>query len=119
MIKGKFINENVPVVKVTIFSDQAVQTPYFILDTGFTGDLQVTAEIAKELGLEVVSVTRTGMASGEIITLYGWGLKLRSKREFETTETEDSAMAKPASSGLNVRPAKAKRPAAIGMPIIL
>ena len=69
MIKGKFINENVPVVKVTIFSDQAVQTPYFILDTGFTGDLQVTAEIAKELGLEVVSVTRTGMASGEIITV--------------------------------------------------
>ncbi len=69
MIKGKFINENVPVVKVTLFSDQAVQTPYFILDTGFTGDLQVTAEIARELNLEVVGVTRTGMASGEIVTV--------------------------------------------------
>jgi predicted aspartyl protease len=69
MIKGKFINDNVPIIKVTIASDRAVQTPYFILDTGFTGDLQVTTEVANELGLKMNSVTRTCMASGEIITV--------------------------------------------------
>jgi predicted aspartyl protease len=69
MIKGKFINENVPIVKITLSSGKAVQTPYFILDTGFTGDIQVTTKVAEELGLEMIGVTRTGMASGEIITI--------------------------------------------------
>ena len=69
MIKGEFINKNVPVVKVAIASGQSVQTPYFLLDTGFTGDIQVTPEIAKELRLEIVSVTKTGIASGEIINV--------------------------------------------------
>lgn len=67
MVKGKFINDNVPIVKVTIASDRAVQTPYFILDTGFTGDIQVTDKIAKELGLEAVGATKTTIANGETV----------------------------------------------------
>jgi hypothetical protein len=39
-----------------------------------------------------------------------------SKSELTTTDTELSAMAAPASSGLRVTPAQAKIPAAIGIP---
>lgn len=38
MVRGVFI-ENVPFVKVVIAWGQAVQAPYVVLDTGFTGDL--------------------------------------------------------------------------------
>lgn len=69
MIKGKFVNENVPIIKITLSSDKAVQTPYFVLDTGFTGDVQVTEKVAEELGLEMIGITRTGIANGEIITV--------------------------------------------------
>jgi predicted aspartyl protease len=44
-----------------------MQAPFVILDTGFTGDLQVTPEMAKELGLEVVGVTKTQIANGQVI----------------------------------------------------
>lgn len=44
-----------------------MQAPFVILDTGFTGDLQVTPKIAKELNLQVVGVTKTQIANGQII----------------------------------------------------
>jgi len=44
-----------------------VQTPFVILDTGFTGDLQVTPKIAVELGLQIVGVTKTQIANGDVI----------------------------------------------------
>ena len=42
-----------------------------------------------------------------------------SSKELLTTDTLDSAMAKPASSGRSVRPMPAKTPAAIGIPATL
>ena len=44
-----------------------MQAPFVVLDTGFTGDLQVTQKMAKELGLHVVGVTKTQIANGDII----------------------------------------------------
>jgi len=44
-------------------------SPFVILDTGFTGDLQVTPKIAKELGLRVIGVTKTQIANGQIIEI--------------------------------------------------
>ncbi|MBU3918352.1 hypothetical protein KKC63_00365 [Patescibacteria group bacterium] len=66
MIKGVFI-ENTPLVKVVVAWGRSVQTHSVILDTGFTGDLQVTPMIAKELGLKVRGVTNVRLAHGKII----------------------------------------------------
>ncbi len=44
-----------------------MQAPFVILDTGFTGDLQVTPKIARELGLQVVGVIKTQIANGDVI----------------------------------------------------
>ncbi len=66
MVSGVFV-ENTPFIKVIIGWGQSVQAPFVVLDTGFTGDLQVTPKIAKELSLQVVGVTKTQIANGQII----------------------------------------------------
>ena len=66
MISGVFA-ENIPLIKVIVAWGQSVQAPFVILDTGFTGDLQVTPKIARELGLQVVGVTKTQIANGDVI----------------------------------------------------
>lgn len=68
MVRGEFY-EDIPLVKIIVAWGQAVQTPYFILDTGFTGDLQVTPKIAKELGLRVTGVTQARIANGDVINV--------------------------------------------------
>ena len=69
MISGVFVNNNVPVIPVLVAWGQAAQVPRFILDTGFTGDLQVTPEIAKELGLKVTGVTKARIANGQTVAV--------------------------------------------------
>lgn len=44
-----------------------MQTPFVLLDTGFTGDLQVTPRMAVELGLQRIGVTPVRVASGDVI----------------------------------------------------
>jgi len=68
MLKGVFV-KNTPFIGVTIAWNQAVQNPAFILDTGFTGDLQVTPNIAKELGLTVTAVTPVTIADGKTVQM--------------------------------------------------
>ncbi|MFA5936287.1 MAG: hypothetical protein WC822_00200 [Candidatus Paceibacterota bacterium] len=69
MIKGEFIKENVPIIKASVAWGQSAQETYFLLDTGFTGDMQVTPAIAEELGLEVTGVINTRIANGEIVAI--------------------------------------------------
>ncbi len=66
MIQGVFI-ENTPLVRVVVAWGQAVQTPSIVLDTGFTGDLQVSPNIAKDLGLQITGVTPVRIANGQIV----------------------------------------------------
>jgi len=66
MLNGVFV-ENIPFIKVVVAWGQSVQAPFVVLDTGFTGDLQVTPKIAEELGLKVVGVTKTQIANGQVI----------------------------------------------------
>ena len=68
MVHGSFV-QNVPFVPVTVAYNHAVQTAFFILDTGFTGDLQVTPKIAQELGLKVSGVTQSRIANGQIVAV--------------------------------------------------
>lgn len=68
MINGIFI-ENVPWIEVVIGWEQFVQKPLVILDTGFSGDLQITPKIAKELGLKSTNIVRVQIANGQIINV--------------------------------------------------
>lgn len=66
MVRGVFV-ENIPFVRVVVGWGQSVQAPFVVLDTGFTGDLQVTPKIARELGLQVVGVTKSRIANGQVV----------------------------------------------------
>lgn len=66
MVKGTFI-EDIPLIPVLVTWNQLVQASYMVLDTGFTGDLQVTPKIAKELGLKPTGVTPARIANGEVV----------------------------------------------------
>lgn len=66
MINGIFTG-NIPLIKIILGWGQSVQAPFVILDTGFTGDLQVTSKIATELGLQPIGVTNVQIANGQIV----------------------------------------------------
>lgn len=68
MVRGEFIG-NLPCINVNIGWGQAVQSPTFVLDTGFTGDLQVNYDIARELNLKVAGITPTKIADGKIVNM--------------------------------------------------
>ena len=57
MVVGVFIDSDKPMVQATIAWNNIIQSPHFVLDTGFTGDLVVTEQLARELGLEVTGVS--------------------------------------------------------------
>lgn len=64
MVQGKFVG-NLPLIQVVVGWGREMQAPFVILDTGFTGDLQVTPKMARELGLEVHGVTKAQIANGQ------------------------------------------------------
>lgn len=63
MIEGKFIGDSA-FIKIVIASGDAVQERFFIIDTGFSGYLQVSENIAKELNLETKGVMTVRLANG-------------------------------------------------------
>lgn len=63
MLEG-ILYRNTPIIKITVAKGNAVQTPFVILDTGFTGDLAATPQLAKELGLKAFGITTMGLANG-------------------------------------------------------
>lgn len=69
MVEGIFIDSDKPTVRTVLAWEQAVQNPYFILDTGFTGDLVVTNDVAKDLGLEISGVTKANLAGNKGLEL--------------------------------------------------
>ena len=66
MVQGKIIG-NIPFVKITVGYGTTVQNPIAVLDTGFTGDLQITPEMAEELELETFGISSAKISNGEII----------------------------------------------------
>ena len=68
-VRGFFVQPNTPVIQITLGSGYGVQRPYVVLDTGFTGDLQVTPQIAQELNLIVTGVTPVRTATGDVANL--------------------------------------------------
>lgn len=68
MMRG-FFEGNVPFVSIIIAAGQSVQKTVFVLDTGFTGDIQVTPKIAKELNLIEIGATPVRIANGQRVFL--------------------------------------------------
>lgn len=69
MVQGYFTGD-LPIVKIDVLWEHALQSPLAILDTGFTGDVLITPQIAKDLGLEVSGVTNARNANGDISAVY-------------------------------------------------
>ncbi len=67
MTKGKFIR-NTPLITVKLGWGAKVKSYYFVLDTGFTGSLQVTPLIAHELDLQTTGVAKVCIADGSIVS---------------------------------------------------
>lgn len=68
MIKGTFI-KNTPLVQIFVGWGQNVKAPFVVLDTGFTGYLQITKKIAEELGLKITGVLPVIIPNGQIINV--------------------------------------------------
>jgi predicted aspartyl protease len=68
MIRGLFIG-NSPWIEVVIGWGQSVRKPLAILDTGFSGDLQVTPQIARELNLQIYGAIKTQIANGQVVSV--------------------------------------------------
>jgi predicted aspartyl protease len=67
MVEGKFINGDRLIIQASIAWGQIIQSPYFLLDTGFTGDLVVPPEVARDLGITLDGVTIMKMADNKTV----------------------------------------------------
>ena len=65
MVRGDIIDDK-PWVKIVIAGDLGVQGLLVKVDTGFTGELKVSGEVADELGLEINYVQPTQYADGRV-----------------------------------------------------
>lgn len=68
-----FLNGNVPYVQVSI-SRRKVVSPFFVLDTGFNGTLQINPQVASDIGLHVNGAILVNLADGSLFEIpYGFG----------------------------------------------
>ena len=66
MLQGQFL-ENTPWIQITLAWGSFIKNYWFILDTGFTGDLQVPVSFANELALTPTSVVPVTIANGAAV----------------------------------------------------
>lgn len=69
MIRGYFhpANLNIPVIQIAVAWGQSVIYPHFVLDTGFSGDLKVSNQVAKDLGLIPIAMEPVTNMNGDIV----------------------------------------------------
>lgn len=68
MIKGTFF-KNTPFIQIFVGWGQTIRAPFAVLDTGFTGYLQITSKMATELGLKTSGVLPVKIANGQVINV--------------------------------------------------
>ncbi len=68
MVTGIFV-DNTPYIQVTLAWGSFVKNYWFILDTGFTGDLQVPSFFAQELKLTINSIEPVTIANGQKVNV--------------------------------------------------
>ena len=69
MIRGFFhpTRPNIPVIQLAVAWGQSVTYPHFVLDTGFSGDLKVSKEVAQDLGLVPIATEPVSNMNGQIV----------------------------------------------------
>ena len=79
MVEGKFI-EGLPTIPVTLTWGGQYTTLRATLDTGFSGDVHVSHEIAKELSLPIIGYSIMTLANGETLKIpYARGIAAMEK----------------------------------------
>ena len=68
MIQGYF-EGNVPLINILIAWGRATRAPVVVLDTGFTGDLQISPQLARELDINAKIITKMQMADGSVVNV--------------------------------------------------
>lgn len=66
MVKGFFI-ENTPFVEVAVGGNKVTRSAFFVLDTGFSGDLQMNPQIASDIGLHALGAVSVRLADGSVV----------------------------------------------------
>jgi len=66
MIKGTFV-KNTSFIKILVGWGQTMRASFVVLDTGFSGYLQITSKIAEELGLKPSGLLPVRVANGQVI----------------------------------------------------
>lgn len=64
MVSGEIIN-NRPLVAVTVAWKASVQRLVVLIDTGFTGELKLSEDVAKDLGLEITHTESVQLGNGK------------------------------------------------------
>lgn len=68
MIHGSFLpGQNIPACSLFVSWGNAMVSPFFVVDTGFTGELKIDPLRAEELGLAPTGVARYTNASNQIV----------------------------------------------------
>lgn len=67
MVIGQFqgIGAPLPMVPALITWNNSIQVPFFVLDTGFSGDIAITEEMAEDLGVRFDTTVCMQAATGE------------------------------------------------------
>ena len=68
MISG-LIYGNRPVIILTVAGNLSVQNVQATIDTGFTGDVKISPEVATELGLKVTHIENVKVADGRSVAM--------------------------------------------------
>ncbi len=69
MITGAFAENSLPYVPIDVLWEDVVQSVLMVLDTGFTGDIKITPEIAQELNLTNFNIVSIKTGDGKVVDL--------------------------------------------------
>ncbi len=98
ILRGSIDDKNQLWVPITVAGEHGQQKVSELLDTGFTGELQLPLQIAVPLGLKLVGVARYKLADGSISNQMifsasiSWGTKTRSVTASVVIDAEDVLM---------------------------
>lgn len=69
MIHGEFIL-GLPFFQTAVGWEDKVKTSNYLLDTGFTGDMQISYDTARELNLGLQGTEPTRLADGRVVSMH-------------------------------------------------
>lgn len=89
MIRGFFVG-NVPIIRILVSWEGAKIDTEFILDTGFSGDMQITPDIARHLNISPGTTESIRLASGQICGMQAGVIEVHAEGFIEYAEANIS-----------------------------